>query len=597
MSIGSGWRKQAEPDEEWLDNAQSDPESEHEDSQGGSTLVLAPGRSLVLISFFAIALTALAVRLVYWTLFPSSSQAIHAAAVPSEPMRGRILDRNGILLATDTFVGEVYARPAAIHDDTRRGPTVMMSTTLALGQAVETLQAAMAVTTPVAILSKQATVDQCDSIAAMGAPGMVWCDYSRQRAYPQGTVASHVLGFLNYQHEGLYGVEARYDNWLNRESQWPGSLPAASGPVPAPWQLYLPSPAGRDLVLNLDAPLQYMVEKRLQEAINHYQAEAGIIIIMDPRTGAVLAMANSPTFDPGQYSAVDPNTWVNSATSEIYEPGSVFKLITIAAGLDSGYITPESTFIDEGALTIAGRTIRNAEKKSYGGVTISEVLAHSINVVSAKVSLRMGAESFYNYIRGFGFGNLTEVDLQSEVRGIVKQPNKGNDWSPFDLATNSFGQGISVTAFQMTNAVAAIANGGLLLQPQVVQAMVDNGDVHPIPPRVLGRPIRPETSLALTQMMVYTVASSSQSDLVPGYTVAGKTGTAEIPTKEGYTSQQSIMSFAGFLPAADPQLVILVKIVKPRIGIWAEQVATPVFSQVGQDAVRILEIRPDNRKP
>jgi cell division protein FtsI/penicillin-binding protein 2 len=350
-------------------------------------------------------------------------------------------------------------------------------------------------------------------------------------------------------------------------------------------------------VLNLDVPLQYVVERRLQEAVVRYQAEAGTIIMMDPRTGAVLAMANYPTFDPGQFSAVSPSTWVNPAISEIYEPGSVFKLVTMSAGLDSGYINADSEFVDEGSLPIGGRVIKNAELRAYGNVTVREALAHSINVISAKVSLRMGAETFYKYVRQFGFGNITEVDLQSEVPGIVKQPGKGTDWSEYDLAANSFGQGISVTAFQMVNAVAAIANGGVLLQPQVAQAMVQNGAVYALQPRILTRPIKPETARAMTQMMVYTVEQSSTPDPIPGYRVAGKTGTAEVPTKEGYTSLQGIHSFIGFLPAANPQLIIMVKLVKPKTALWAEQTALPAFATVGQDAVRILEIKPDNNRP
>jgi stage V sporulation protein D (sporulation-specific penicillin-binding protein) len=578
------------------------------ESETDTGFEIRPARPLVLIVIFTLVFLAVVARLVHWTIFPSMAAGPGAAAGPAaqsaEPMRGRIIDRNGLLLATDTFYGRVYANPANINkanqDDKahRAGTTAVISATLALGQSYESVQASLALTTSTIMLTKRATVEQCDAIAELDETDEVWCDYERERAYPQGAVAAHVLGFLNYDRIGLYGVEARYDKWLNRALIWQGSLPEGGGEaLPDNWQLYLPSPAGHDLMLNLDVPLQYMVERRLQEAVARYGAEGGTVIIMDPRTDAVLAMANYPTFDPGQYSDVPANTWVNSAISEIYEPGSVFKLVTMAAGVDSGYITPDSDFYDEGKLMIGGRTIQNAERKTWGRLTIREALAHSVNVVSAKVSLMMGAPTFYSYVRQFGFGRLTEVDLQSEVGGIVNQPGRGTDWSQFDQATNSFGQGISVTAFQMINAVAALANQGVLLQPQVVGAMIENGRVYRIPPRVLGRPIQPETARTLLQMMDYTVASASTPNPVPGYRVAGKTGTAEIPTKDGYTSLESITSFIGVLPAADPQLIVMVILVKPKVGAWAEQVAMPVFAQIGQDAVQMLEIKPDTRKP
>ncbi|HEX9114519.1 MAG TPA: penicillin-binding transpeptidase domain-containing protein, partial [Anaerolineae bacterium] len=401
-------RRQAEGLTEGETNITETPTAAIENGGDGSfgpTVSLARQRTLVIV--FLLILVALTARVISWTL-PVAAQTGHPTPLPVEPMRGRIVDRHGLLMAIDTFVGEVYAHPAQIAADPKRGPSVAISTSLTLGQPIAEVQATLATTRSLAILARKATVQQCEDIPAkVKAPDLVWCDFSRERAYPQGGVAAHVLGFVNDDHLGLYGVEARYDSWLNSGRAWSGGLAGQGSSIPADWRLYLPSPAGRDLVLNLDVPLQYVVERRLQEAVARYQAEAGTIIMMDPRTGAVLAMANYPTFDPGQYSAVNPNTWVNSAISEIYEPGSVFKLITMAAGLDSGYITPDSTFLDEGSLPIGGRVIKNAELRSYGYATIREALAHSINVISAQVSLRMGAETFYKYVRQFGFGKIT----------------------------------------------------------------------------------------------------------------------------------------------------------------------------------------------
>jgi cell division protein FtsI/penicillin-binding protein 2 len=275
----------------------------------------------------------------------------------------------------------------------------------------------------------------------------------------------------------------------------------------------------------------------------------------------------------------------------------VFKLVTYAAGLDTKRITPDTLFSDPGKLTVGTRVIRNAQDKTYRTIAARQALADSVNTVSAQICLDMGRDDFYRYIRQFGFGRPTEVDLAQESPGIVKRPGT-EAWSRYDQAANSFGQGISVTPIQLISAVGTIANGGMVMQPQVVKGLVWDGRVYNLPPRRLGQAIRPETAQTLTQMMAFTVANyDAGPKLVPGYRVAGKTGTAEIPETGGYTSDLSITSFVGFLPAADPQIVILVKLVEPKASRWAEKVALPVFGQVARDAVSTLNIRPDDRMP
>jgi cell division protein FtsI/penicillin-binding protein 2 len=413
-----------------------------------------------------------------------------------------------------------------------------------------------------------------------------------------GAIGAPVIGFANLDQQGVAGSEWYYDAWLRATDEWPDNRlpPGQPEPLPESWKVYLPSPGGRDLVLHLNAALQHLTEQRLQEAVQYYGAESGTIIVMDPRTGGILALANVPSFDPNRYAQSPAELWGNSAVRDTYEPGSVFKLVTYAAAIDSGKVTPETMFEDSGSLAIAGQTIQNAEEQAYGSVTAREALAKSINVVAAQICLDMGAEVFYRYVRQFGFGKPTEVDLNYESEGIVK--GLGNKyWSQYDQAANSFGQGISVTALQMLNAVAAIANGGEVLQPQAVRALVLNGQVYEIPPRVMRRAITAETARTMAQLMVYNVESSSNPSPVPGFRVAGKTGTAEIPTETGYTSDETITSFAAFLPAADPKLVVLVKLVKPTRSSWAERVVVPVFAQVAQDAIQVLGIQPDDRNP
>jgi cell division protein FtsI/penicillin-binding protein 2 len=581
-------------------------------------------RVWLVVALFVIIVLAIIARMSYWALADDSNRrprpgAAVGDAATGERLRSRIVDRNGLLLATDSFSWEAYARPQGIQKDTKDGAANLTSQIAQiLGQPVETIQAGLAVTASLVTLAKNLDATQQEKLAALDRPSLVWTEDRRVRAYPLGQLGTHLIGFTDYHRDGLFGVEASYNGWLlgqkdlppigtddarpeigkpgRGEKSWTPRPPESSEALPEEWRLYLPSPGRHDVILAMDAPLQHLVETHLADAVSVHRAEGGTIIVMDPRDGSILALANFPTFDPGRYSDVSAEWWANAATSKSYEPGSVFKLVTMAAALDTGQITPQQMYNDTGVLMVDGQPIRNAENKNYGMVPVQYALAKSINVITARICLDMGAETFYRYVRQFGFGSLTEVDLSPETIGFLKEP--GNPfWSRFDQATNSFGQALLVTPMQMINAVAAIANGGTRYQPQAVRALVQDGRVHRLPARVLGYPIKPETAKTLTQMMVYNIESATYRGLVPGFKVAGKTGTAEISTARGYTSQDTITSFVGFLPAADPQVIILVKLDKPKSSRWAEQVVVPVFGKVAQDAVRVLQIAPDAREP
>ena len=380
------------------------------------------------IAVIVILLLVVVVRLAQWQL-PINRTTKLAAPVPTravEPARGQIVDRNGLLMATEDFRQVVWARPADINSSPD-GQAVVSSLSQIFDDTPEALAETLPANQPLVALEHDATNEQCDAVRAqigrtLKQPGLVWCDWVRERAYPQGSVGAHLLGFVNSGREGVYGVEASYDDWLRTDGNWPANSVAGTAmPLPDAWKLYLPSPANHDLVLYLDAPLQYVVERILRQSLDEYQAESGTIIVMDPRTGGIYALAIYPAFDPNHYSDVEPKTWVNSAVSEVYEPGSVFKVVTMSAALDSGRITPETEFEDTGTLTVQGQTIHNAENMEYGRVTATEALAHSINVVSAQMSLNMGPEVFYSYLRRFGFSKLTELDLKNESAGIVKE--------------------------------------------------------------------------------------------------------------------------------------------------------------------------------
>lgn len=564
------------------------------------TEIIFTGRLRVLMFGVAAFLVIATARLVTWQLFGRTPKEVQPTINITDNARGRILDHNNLLLATDIFLWEIYVSPED-YRHTSPSPTSEDINRYAqtIGVGAEILRNALTQEGQATLVARNVSQEQCDKAnLEADIPVWIWCDGRRLRAYPHGVLAGHVLGFVNADQMGQAGVEAAYNGFLRKDGDWLiDQLPGPPQPLLDAQRTYLPTPGGRDVVLNLNAALQYQSEKILGAALQTYQAQNGTVIVMAVRTGAILALANLPTYDPNSYAQADKRTWTNLAVADHYEPGSVMKVVTYAAALDAGSITPESIFIDTGERIVGGRKITNSEKRAVGTVTARQALALSLNVVSAEICLDLGQDTYYRYLRQFGFGKVTEADLGLESPGIVKRPGTAS-WSLYDQAANSFGQGISVTPLQMTNAVAAIANGGALMQPQLVQSLVYNGQVYRVPPRRLGQAIRPETALTMTRLMVFVMESyASGPDLVPGYRVAGKTGTAEIPQAGGYTSDLTITTFAGFLPAADPQIVILVKLVEPKTSRWAEQVALPVFGQIAREAVHVLKIAPDDRMP
>lgn len=526
------------------------------------------------------------------------SQPNQVSAKTVDTSRGRIVDRDGTLLATDAFTWEIYLDPSRYKADKFTSDKVALAAQ-ELGVEPSVIMTALSREGKASQVLKNATTQQCE-IARHGkeVPTWFWCDAKRKRTYPQGPLGAHLVGFADANQLGQAGVEAFYDGWLRKEGDWGAAQLSGQGePIPHEWELYLPSVSGRDLVLNLSAPLQHAVEQNLVDALAKYQAMSGAIIVMDPRTGGVLALANWPSFDPNVYDSAEPVTWQNPSVSLLYEPGSVFKLVTYGAALDLGAVTPDQKFEDTGQRKVGDKIIKNSQQRRLGWVTGWDALAESLNTVSADISLKMGSEEFYRYVRLFGFGKPSEIDVGPEAAGIVKRWGT-EAWSSYDQAANSFGQGISVTPIQMINAAAAIANDGVLLQPQVAMALVSNGQMHRLPVRKLSDALQPETAHNLTRMMVYTVENyTNGKKLVPGYRVAGKTGTAEIPEQAGYTNPLTITSFIGFLPAADPQIVVLVKLDQPKKSRWAEAVALPVFGEVARDAVQILGISPNADMP
>jgi cell division protein FtsI/penicillin-binding protein 2 len=354
--------------------------------------------------------------------------------------------------------------------------------------------------------------------------------------------------------------------------------------------------AGEELILTLDRTVQAAVEDELERSVQEYGAEGGTIIVMDPRTFEILAMASVPNYSPDRYNdfyVFDPLPFEDPAVSQQYEPGSVLKVLTVAAALDSGLVTPETTYHDPGWIEVGGATITNSSYDKTGDHFIADILIHSLNVGAAWLSTGMGADVFYGYLTTFGIGRHSGVDLAGEATGQLWLPNDYERWHDSNLGTNAFGQGIATTPLQVIAAVATVANDGARLRPHIVARRVaPDGAVFTFQPTVEAQVISPETAHTVSEMMVRTVEEGVPRAKVEGYRVAGKTGTAQIPVPGGYDRERTIVSFVGFGPVPDPQVIILVKLDRPRTSTWANETAVPTFQRLATRLFAILGIPP-----
>ena len=411
------------------------------------------------------------------------------------------------------------------------------------------------------------------------------------RTYPEKALASNVLGFVTREERGYFGVEQHYNDLLAgvAKSVWVSKDPNMAAENPE-------TPQGASLVLTIDREIQSTIEEILDKAIRDSGSEGGTILVLDPNTGEILGMATNPRMDLNEYWRVSEffrkdqpfNLGVQS-----YEPGSVFKVLTMAAALDSGTVKPDTTFVDTGSINVGGITIRNWNWGAWGPQDMTGCMQHSLNVCLAWLAIEMKAGTFYDYLNAFGFGHFTGVELSGEVSGRLKLPGDG-DWYEADLGTNSFGQGITATPVQMLMAISAVANNqGNMMVPHVVHSVINQGRQFEIAPQVAGTPISAKTAKTLTNMLSVSLEQEASDALVEGYRVAGKTGTAEIATEFGYTSNLTNASFVGWGPVDDPQFLVYVWLQKPTSSPWGSVVAAPIFSEVVNRLVVLMDIPPD----
>mgnify|MGYP002641482243 CR=1 FL=1 len=412
------------------------------------------------------------------------------------------------------------------------------------------------------------------------------------RSYPEETIASNVIGFVNQSGRGFFGIEEKYNDLLAGipVQVWVPADPNRVEEIPQ-------VPDGATLILTIDRELQAATEATLDQSLYDYGAQAGTIIVMDPKNGEILAMASTPRLDLSNFSeyyqVFNNASEYNRAINMPYEPGSVFKILTMAAALDLGVVSPGTTYIDTGIFSFGGTNIQNWDQGAWGVQDMTGCLQNSLNVCLAWIAVDIGTDNFYQYMSRFGIGHPTGIDLSGEAGGRLKIPGDA-DWYPVDLATNSFGQGISTTPIQMMMAASAIANEGKMVTPHILYGMVRDEKQYNFPPQDAGRPISRETARTLNEMLANSLADGNSEALIPGYRLAGKTGTAQIPTEYGwYSDDETNASFIGWGPVDDPQFMIYVWLEKPTSSSWASYTAAPVFAQVAEDTTMLLNIPPD----
>lgn len=511
--------------------------------------------------------------------------------------RGDIITSDGVLLATDIFYYEVTAHPQLIQNPKEQAQVLAPILNLSEAELVEKLSDQRQQTVMLTLTAPVTAGKQLTALRNAGKIGAIEFVAKPQRRYPGGSLAAHLVGFTSASRSGAYGVEQYFDELLcGRDGQIRAEADAL-GDEALPFDLPQGSPAlnGSSLVLTINSALQSIAEREVARGVQEFGARSGQILILDPQTGKILALASYPAPDLNAFATTKLDAYADPAVSLPYEPGSVFKAFTLAAGLDSGKISRGIVLNDPGSVVIGGRAIYNSDRKGYGNVDLVAAMAKSLNVIASKIALATGPKTFYQYLHDFGFGTLSNVDLAGEIPGTVKNPGDGI-WYESDLGTNSFGQGIAVTPLQMANALAVIANGGKLMRPYIVERIIHpDGSVEARSPYMVRRVLKPETAAQVTDILSRSILTESTNKAnLPGYTIAGKTGTAQIPVPGGYDPKWTIASFGGYLPADNPQYVILVKIDRPQKSPWGSQVASPIFAAVAQQIAQLTGLPPDD---
>jgi cell division protein FtsI (penicillin-binding protein 3) len=550
-------------------------------------------RIVTVLIFFSILFVALVSRAFQLQILSrdalkAKAEKQHTRILKIQTERGHIFDRNGKVLAASFVVDSVYADPSQIKN--HKGVSVKLAS--ALGLKKRDIMKKLSKGKRFCWIARKISPKQSQAIIKLNMDG-IYLIKEPKRYYTNKGSAGHLLGFVGMDSEGLAGLELKYNEYLKGASKRVSWGKDARG-----HRFYLEDGAGSkdvggscNLILTIDSRIQHIVEVQLQKAVEETGSKGGITVVMDPRTGEILAMACEPGFNPTIFSRYSSDIRRNKAISDCFDPGSIFKPFVVAAALEEGVVEHDELFdCENGAYVVGRKIIHEAEGEKYGLLTLREILKHSSNIGSAKVAQRLGKEKLYQYVKTFGFGARTAIDLPGEAVGIMR---KAQHWTDVDFATIAFGQGVSVTAIQTITAMSAIANQGVMIKPYVVRGLVDkNGKViKEFTPTVVGRAVSPLTAHRITSFLTGVVNDddgTGQNARIENVAVAGKTGTSQkFDFDAGYYSSDKVRaSFLGFFPAEDPQMTILVILDEPQTKKWGGQAAAPVFKTISEQILR-----------
>jgi cell division protein FtsI (penicillin-binding protein 3) len=515
----------------------------------------------------------------------------HITTLPIQSERGMIYDRNGEKLAMSVLADSVCADPTRINDQVKVSRQVASILNLDYATVFKRISEPKSF----CWLARKISQQQAAQVEAADIEG-VFLIKEPKRFYPNGQLAAHLIGFSGFDAEGLEGLEKKYDQYLKGKPEKLTWARDAKGK-----KLFLhvehdvsPKGGGANLVLTIDSRIQYLVETHLKEAVLDKGAKGGVAIVMDPKTGEILALANEKGFNPNNIKGLTSESWKNRAITDSFDPGSTFKPFLVAAALEEKVVRESDRFFCEnGNYKIANRVIREANRKRHGYLPVRDILKYSSNIGSAKIAEKLGREKFYSYIKNFGFGSRTGIDLSGEAAGVLMPVKR---WTKVDTANIGFGQGISVTAIQLISAISAIANGGVLMKPYIVRGLTDknNNPVKMYAPETVRRVVSQETAKRLTAMLTEVVGAEDGTGKrahITNVAVAGKTGTAQKFdfARGGYSSERVRTSFIGFFPSDNPQVAILVMLDEPQRDKWGGVAAAPVFKNIGEQILNCFK--------
>jgi cell division protein FtsI (penicillin-binding protein 3) len=557
------------------------------------------GRRLVaLVVLIFVGWTAVMARLAWLHLGPNEETWAYLKRIRSSTRelvgtRGAILDRSGHVMAMDVPAKHICVSPKEIAANGQgRFIAYHLSRLLQIDPALVLRRVNAPATREQEYVGKFVMDDIAQKISRLGMGG-VFMEDTLKRRYTEGALMSQVLGFANDERIGGGGVEARYNRYLEGvKGLRIGLKDGRQREIINLRMLDVDAKPGATVHLTLDHNLQYFVERALEAGIASNQAKAGWVIVEEVRTGRILAMASQPTFDPNQYGKSAPEARRNRTINSVYEPGSTFKVAVVAGGLNEGAVRP-NTIVDceNGHWPYMGKILHDYHP--YGLLSVADVIKKSSNIGAAKVALQLGPERLYRYLSAFGIGRKTGVDLPAEEGGILYPPRK---WNKLSISRIPMGHEVAVTELQMINMLCAVGNDGVLMRPSVVARVVD-ADGHTVyehEPEQLGRPIRPDTARLMIKLLTRATedGGTGSRSRIEGFTIAGKTGSAQKPTIGGYSDTAHYASFMGLLPAEDPEIAIMVVIDEPQPLHTGGLVAAPIFHDIADQAVRCLDIAP-----